>query len=96
MTPSREPQDIFRLTQKKVISLNPTLKLLKAKRTSALVDARNMEAQLARLDKEAEAAGIATNLRYIVGMFRDYSATLDEDIKLAHAPRHRKNDRLSA
>ena len=28
------------------------------------------------LDKEAEAAGIATNLRYIVGMYRDYSATV--------------------
>ena len=42
-----------------------------------------MEAQLARLDKEAEAAGIATNLRHIVRMFRDYSATLDEAIKLA-------------
>jgi hypothetical protein len=76
--------------------LNPTLKLLKAKRTSALVDARKMEAQLARLDKEAEAVGIATNLRYIVGMYRDYSAALDEDIKLAHAQRHRKIDRLSA
>ena len=87
---------LFRPPLKEGDPLNPTLKLLKAKRTSALVDARNMEAQLARLDKEAEAAGIATNLRYIVGMFRDYSATLDEDIKLAHAPRHRKNDRLSA
>jgi hypothetical protein len=79
-----------------VIPLNPTLKLLKAKRTSALVDARKMEAQLARLDKDAEAAGTATNLRYIVGMFRDYSATLDEAIKSAHASRHRKIDRLSA
>ena len=75
--------------------MNPTLKLLKAKRTSALVDARKMEAQLARLDQEAEAAGIATNLRYIVGMYRDYSATLDEAIKLVHSPRSRKNDRLS-
>jgi hypothetical protein len=88
--------DILRLTQKKVISLNATLKLLKAKRTSALKDARKMEAQLARLNKEAEAAGIATNLRYIVGMFRDYIATLDEAIKSAHTPRSRKNDRLSA
>jgi hypothetical protein len=87
---------LFCLTYKEGDPLNPTLKLLKAKRTSALVDARKMEAQLARLDKEAEAAGIATNLRYIVGMFRDYTATLDEDIKLAHAPRHRKIDRLSA
>lgn len=80
--------------------MNPTLKLLKAKRTSALKDARKMEAQLAHLDKEAEAAGVGTNLRYVVGMYRDYSATLDEDIKLAHAlshaPRHRKIDRLSA
>ena len=55
-----------------------------------------MEAQLARLDKRAEAAGIATNLRYIVGMFRDYSATLDVAIKLADAPRNRKIDGLSA
>jgi hypothetical protein len=54
-----------------------------------------MEAQLARLDKQAEAAGIATNLRYIVGMFRDYSATLDEAIKLANAPRSQKLDGLS-
>ncbi len=76
--------------------MNPTLELLKAKRTSALKDARKMEAQLARLDKDAEAAGIATNLRYVVGMYRDYSATLDEAIKLAHAPQHRKVDRLSA
>jgi len=55
-----------------------------------------MEAQLARLNEEAEAAGIATNLRYIVGMFREYIASLDEAIKSAHAPRSRKNDRLSA
>ena len=61
--------------------MNPTLKLLKAKRTSALKDARKMEAQLARLNKEAEAAGIATNLRCIVQMFRDYIASLDEAIK---------------
>ena len=71
--------------------MNPTLKLLKAKRTSALKDTRKMEAQLARLDRDAEAAGIATNLRYIVGMFRDYIATLDEAIKLAHVPRRRRN-----
>jgi len=87
---------LFCLTYKEGDPLNPTLKLLKAKRTSALVDARKMEAQLAGLDKEAEAAGIGTNLRYVVGMYRDYSATLDEAIKLAHAPRSRKNDRLSA
>jgi hypothetical protein len=54
-----------------------------------------MEAQLARLDKGSEAAPSATNLRYVVAMFRDYSATLDEAIKSAHAPRIRKMDRLS-
>jgi hypothetical protein len=92
----RSDVNVFRLTRKKVIPLNPSLKLLKAKRTSALVDARKMEAQLARLDRDAEATGTATDLRCIVGMFRDYSATLDEDIKLAHALRHRKIHRLSA
>jgi hypothetical protein len=87
---------VFRLTQKKVISLNPTLNLLKAKRTSALKDALKMEAQLARLNKEAEAAGIATNLRCIVQMFRDYIVSLDQAIKSAHVPRRRRNERLSA
>jgi hypothetical protein len=77
-----------------VIPLNPTLKLLKAKRTSALKDARKMEAQLARLNKEAKAAGSATNIRYIVGMFRDYIATLDEAIKSSRSPRRRKNSFL--
>ena len=76
--------------------MNPTLKLLKAKRTSALRDARKMEAKLARLNKKAEPSGVATNLRCIVQMFRDYIASLDEAIKLAHTPRSRKNDRLSA
>ncbi len=54
-----------------------------------------MEFQLARLNEQAEAAGIGTNLRSIVGMFRDYIATLDEAIKLAQTPRSRKIDRLS-
>jgi hypothetical protein len=79
-----------------VISLNPTLKLLKAKRTSALKDARRMEAQLARLNKKSEASGVAANLRVIVQMFRDYIATLDEAVKSAHTPRSLKKDRLSA
>ena len=77
-----------------MISLNPTLKLLKAKRSSALKDARKIEAQLARLNKEVEAAGSATNIRYIVGMFRDYVATLDEAIKSSRSPRRRKNSFL--
>ena len=76
--------------------MNPTLKLLKAKRMSALKDTRKMEAQLARLNKMSEVSGLATNLRCIVQMFRDYIATLDEAIKSAHAPRSRKSDRLSA
>jgi hypothetical protein len=76
--------------------VNPTLRLLKAKRMSALKDARKMEAQLARLNKKSEVSGVATNLRCIVQMFRDYIATLDEAIKSAHAPRSRKSDRLSA
>jgi hypothetical protein len=75
--------------------MNPTLKLLKAKRSSALMDARKMETELARLNKEAEATGITTNLRCIVRMFRDYIATLDEAIKSDRSPRSRKNQRLS-
>jgi hypothetical protein len=80
---------------KQVITLTTTLQLLKAKRSSALKDARKMEAQLASLNKEAEAAGIATNLRCIVRMFREHIATLDEAIRSAHTPRDRKNGGLS-
>jgi hypothetical protein len=76
--------------------LNPTLKLLKAKRSSALIGARKVEAQLARLNTEAEAAGITTNLRCIVRMFREHIAMLDEAIRSAHIPRSRKDGRLSA
>lgn len=61
--------------------MNPTLQLLKAKRSSALIDTRKMEAQLARLNESADAAGIRTNLSCITGMFRDYIASLDEAIK---------------
>ena len=66
--------------------LNPTLQLLRAKRTSALKDTQQMEAQLAGLKETPEASGLATNLRCILGMFRDYIASLDEAIKLAHSP----------
>jgi hypothetical protein len=85
---------VFRLILKKVIPLNPTLKLLKAKRSSALKAARKMEVQLARLNKKAEPAGSPTNISYIVGMFHDYIATLDEAIKSSHTPRRRKNSFL--
>ena len=79
-----------------VTPVNTTLRLLKAKRSSAVKDARKMEAQLARVVKSAEATGLEANLRCIVRMFRDYIATLDEAIKSAHGPRRRKNDEVSA
>ena len=96
MTLSREPQDNFRFNQRRRIALNPTLKLLRAKRTSALKDTRKIEAQLARFNKKSEAYGGATNLLCIVQMFRDYIATLDEAIQSAHTSRNRKSHRLSA
>jgi len=51
------------------------------------MDARKMEAQLARLNQSAENAGITTNIRSILQMFRDYIATLDEAIKSAKLKR---------
>jgi hypothetical protein len=60
------------------------LQLLKDKRSSAVIDARKMEEQLARLTQSAETAWITTNLRCIVQMFRDHIATLDEAINLAN------------
>lgn len=78
--------------------MNTSLQLLKAKRSSALKDARKIEAQLARLNKSKleAAAGTETNLRCIVRMFREHIATLDEAIKSAHTPRSQSNNRLSA
>ena len=76
-----------------MIHLNTPLQLLKAKRSSALIDARKMEAQLARLNQSAETTGITTNGRCIVQMFREYIATLDEAIKSVHTPRTRRNVR---
>ena len=61
--------------------MNPSLQLLKAKRSSALIDARKIEAQLARLSESADSARIKTNLACITRMFRDYIASLDEAIK---------------
>jgi hypothetical protein len=65
------------------MAMNPTLKLLKAKRSSALIDARKMEAQLAGLNESVDAAGIRTNLDCITRMFRDHIASLDEAIKVS-------------
>jgi hypothetical protein len=62
---------------------NSPLKLLKQKRSSALIDAQRIEAQLTRLNNSAATAGIRTNLVCIVAMFRDYIATLDEAIGIS-------------
>jgi hypothetical protein len=64
-------------------TMNARLKLLKQKRTSAVIDARRMEAQLTRLTHSRATAGIRTNLVCIVAMFRDYIATLDEAIVIS-------------
>jgi len=81
--------------QKKVIRVS-TLQLLKAKRSSAVKDARKIEAQLARLKKSGDCTRIESNLRSIVRMFREYIASLDEAIKSAHPKRRSKNTGLSA
>jgi len=44
-----------------------------------------MEAELTHLSNSAATAGIRTNLVCIVGMFRDYIATLDEAIAISVA-----------
>jgi hypothetical protein len=62
---------------------NSPLQLLKQKRSSALIDARRIEAQLTRLSNSAATAGIRTNQLCIAGMFRDYIATLDEAIAIS-------------
>jgi hypothetical protein len=62
-----------------------SLKLLKQKRSSALIDARRIEAQLYRLSDSDATAGTRASLICIVRMFRDYIATLDEDIRIAIA-----------
>jgi hypothetical protein len=70
-----------------VITLNSALKLLKAQRLSALIDARKMETQVACLNKSAETAEGKTYLRYVARMFRDQIAMLDQAIKSAHTQR---------
>ena len=60
--------------------MNTPLQLLKDKRSSALIDARRVEIQLARLNESAEPTRIKTDLRSVAGMFYEYIATLDESI----------------
>jgi ABC-type transporter Mla subunit MlaD len=64
-----------------VSNMSSSLQLLRDKRSSAAIDARTVEAQLARLTESAEAAGIKTNLRSVAKLFHDYIATLDESIQ---------------
>jgi hypothetical protein len=61
------------------------LHLLKQKRFSALIDARNIESQLSHLSKSSETAGMRTNLLCIKGMFRDHIANLDAAIRASIA-----------
>jgi hypothetical protein len=56
------------------------LQLLEQKRSSAMIDIGNIEARLSRLSNSTATAGIRTNLLCVVGMFREYIATLDEAI----------------
>jgi hypothetical protein len=83
------------VTQTEVTALTTTLQLLKAKRSSALKDARKIEAQLARLNKSAGATGIKTSLRYVTRLFRDHITALDEAIRATHTPQSRKNASLT-
>lgn len=64
--------------------MNTPLKLLKAKRYSALKDARRMEAQFARLDQANLVDGNKSSLHAIIAaMFREHAAALDEAIRSA-------------
>jgi hypothetical protein len=64
-------------------TLNSPLQLLRQKRSSALIDARSIEVKLSRLSNSTATVGIRTNLLCIVGMLRDYIATLDEAIGIS-------------
>jgi hypothetical protein len=59
------------------------LQLLKQKRSSALIDARRIEAKLSRLGNSTATIGIRSNLLCIAGMFREYVAALDKAIGIS-------------
>jgi hypothetical protein len=61
-------------------TLDGALQLLKQKRSSAMIDVRSIEAKLGRLNNSTATVGLQTNLLCIVGMLREYIATLDEAI----------------
>jgi hypothetical protein len=60
--------------------MNTPLQLLKDKRSSAVIDVRAIEIQLARLNESAEPTRIKADLRSVAAMFHEYIATLDESI----------------
>ena len=59
---------------------NSPLLLLRQKRSSALIDARCIEAKLSRLSNSPATVALRTNLVSVVGMLRDYIVTLDQAI----------------
>jgi hypothetical protein len=61
-------------------TLNSPIQLLRQKRSSALIDARSIEAKLNGLSNSTATVGKRTNLLCVAGMLRDYIATLDEAI----------------
>ena len=66
-------------------TVNSPLLLLKQKRSSALIDARRIEAKVTRLSNSIATVGIRSNLLCIAGMFREYVAALDEEIRISVA-----------
>jgi len=60
--------------------MNIPLQLLKDKRSSAVIDVRAIEIQLAHLNELAEPTRIKADLRSVAAMFHEYIATLDESI----------------
>jgi hypothetical protein len=68
--------------------VNNPLQLLKAKRSSALKDARRIEAQFARIDQADTADRTKSNLHTIVvAMFREHAAALEDAIRSAKLER---------
>jgi hypothetical protein len=66
-------------------TVNSPLQLLKQKRSSALIDARRIEAKVTRLSKSTATVGMRSNLLCIAGMFREYVSVLDEEIRISVA-----------
>jgi hypothetical protein len=67
-------------------TLNSPLQLLRQKRSSALIDARRIEAKLGRLSNSPATVGLRTNLVSVAGMLRDYIVTLDQAIGISIVP----------